>query len=285
MLMQDRELRVLTHNIYGKRADWPARAAKLRDGLTELGPDVIALQETVVHAGDDQTRDFLPDGYEVAHSRERDPDGQGISIASRWPMRVLRELDLRVTERCEGFSCTALLAEIEGPPAIGRFLFVNHFPQWQLDHEHERELQAVVLARAVEAMLRRDPMHVILAGDLDAAPDAASIRFFAGKQSLDGLSVCYRSAWESIHGPGGGETFTTENPLMRETNWDWPFQRIDHIMIRCGHHGGPTLRILDCRRAFDAAVDGVWASDHFGVLCDLAPPRPDADIAQASSGA
>lgn len=270
--MPERDLRVLTVNIYGKRAHWPARAAVLRDGLADLQPDVIALQETDVLTGEDQTRDFLPQDYEVAHSRERDPDGQGISLASRWPIRDLRELDLKVTERCEGFSSTAMIAEIDGPPAIGQFLLVNHFPQWQVDYEYERELQAVVVARAVEAMLRRKPMHVILAGDLDAAPDAASIRFFTGKQSLDGMSVCYRNAWESVHGSAGGETFTGENPLVRETNWDWPYQRIDHVMIRCGAHGGPTLRIIDCRRAFDQPVEGVWASDHYGVMCDLARP-------------
>ncbi len=28
---------------------------------------------------------------------------------------------------------------------------------------------------------------------------------------------------------------------------DWPFRRIDHILVRCGLHGGPTLEIRDSR--------------------------------------
>jgi len=43
--------------------------------------------------------------------------------------------------------------------------------------------------------------HVILAGDFDAAPDSSSIRFWTGRQSLDGISVAYQDAWEAVH-PG-----------------------------------------------------------------------------------
>ena len=40
-------------------------------------------------------------------------------------------------------------------------------------------------------------------------------------------------------------------------------------------HWGPTLAIKRCERVFDRPVDGVWASDHFGVMADLEPPaRP-----------
>ncbi len=52
---------------------------------------------------------------------------------------------------------------------------------------------------------------------------------------------------------------------------DWPFGRIDHIFVRWGDNGGsPTLDITNCHRIFDQPVDGVWASDHFGVTADLA---------------
>jgi endonuclease/exonuclease/phosphatase family metal-dependent hydrolase len=50
---------------------------------------------------------------------------------------------------------------------------------------------------------------------------------------------------------------------------DWPFGRIDYVFVRCGVHGGPTMRIKRCERFLDRPVDGVWASDHFGVFADL----------------
>ena len=89
------------------------------------------------------------------------------------------------------------------------------------------------------------------------------------------MSVCFRDAWEAARGPGveaAGETFTPRNPLLPDP--DWPFRRIDHILVRCADHGGPTLAIRDCRRAFDEPIDGIWASDHFGVMADFAVPIP-----------
>jgi endonuclease/exonuclease/phosphatase family metal-dependent hydrolase len=149
-------------------------------------------------------------------------------------------------------------------------LFVNHFPSWQLDFEAERERQSVAVARRITELAGSRRLHVVVAGDLDADPAAASIRFWTGRQSVDGLSVCYRDSWESAHPGEGGETFTPANSLMRD--WDWPFRRIDYIFVRCGEHGGPTLKIVKCSRWLDQPVNGVWGSDHFGLWAELERP-------------
>lgn len=265
----------MTMNIFGTNGDWPARRSYLRDGIAELTPDLIVLQETVVTDRYDQVRDLLDgnkleDNYAVHHSAARNRDGMGISIAGRYPIRGIDEVDLQVNERTADFPCTALLAEVELP--FGDLLLINHFPSWKLDLEAEREEQALRLIRAVEPVVRRPDRHVIIAGDLDADPDATSIRFLTGRHSLGGVSVCFRDAWASSHpdtaDQTGGHTYTPDNPLMVE---DWPFRRIDHILVRCGEHGGPTLRVAGCERIFDRPRDGVWASDHFGLVADLEP--------------
>jgi endonuclease/exonuclease/phosphatase family metal-dependent hydrolase len=107
-------------------------------------------------------------------------------------------------------------------------VLANHLPDWQLDHEHERQVQAVAAARALERLRDRHAGHVIVAGDLDA--DAAN-----------------------------------------GADWDWPFRRIDYILVRCGLHGGPTLEIAGCARTFDQPRTIV--SDHFGLVADLELPR------------
>jgi hypothetical protein len=99
----------------------------------------------------------------------------------------------------------------------------------------------------------------------------ASVRFWRGRQSLGGMSICYRDAWGSMHPGEPGHTFTAENPLVTAENWDWELElgrRIDHILVRCSAHG-PTLDIRACERIFDEPVNGVWGSDHFGVVADL----------------
>jgi endonuclease/exonuclease/phosphatase family metal-dependent hydrolase len=149
-------------------------------------------------------------------------------------------------------------------------LFVNHLPSWKPELERERELQTVKAARAVEELA--GDRAVVLAGDLDATPDAASVRFLRGRQSLEGTSVHYVDAWAQAHPDDPGLTFTPHNPLvMQESSVtiETP-RRIDYIFIR-GGEGGPALRVDACERIFDEPVDGVWASDHFGLVADLAP--------------
>lgn len=59
-------------------------------------------------------------------------------------------------------------------------------------------------------------MDVVLAGDLNANAEAATMRFLTGRQSLEGTSVCYRDAWESAHPEASGATKTFDNPLVAE---------------------------------------------------------------------
>lgn len=277
-------VRVATLNLWGRRGAWAERRSVLIDGYRELlRPDLVAFQEAVVNDGYDQVADILGPDFHVAHQTYREAgredgteDGQGVSIASRWPLGEVREVDLNVTPRTGDFAHTTLLAEVFAPEPIGLLLFVNHLPSWQLTFERERELQTVAAGQAIEDFVKGRDMHVVLAGDLDATPDSASVRFWCGLQSLDGTSVCYRDAWGSTHPGEPGHTFTATNPLVTAENEDWALElgrRIDYVMVRCVEYG-PTLGVRACERIFDEPVDGVWASDHFGVVADLAvPPR------------
>ena len=262
-------MRVVTLNLWGVRGAWADRRRVIADGLRDLRPDLVAFVEAIRTDEYDQVGDLVGDGFHVAHQAEREPDGQGVSIASRWPIDALHEVDLNVTPRTADFACTTLVAEISAPEPVGPLVFVDHVPSWQLQFERERELQALAAARFVEELA--GDRHVIFAGDFTADPDSSGVRFLTGRQSLDGTSVCYRDAWESAHPGEPGETFTPRNPLVYD--WDWPSRRLDYVLVRCGEHGGPTLAITDCALAFDEPVDGVWASDHFGVVADLEPPR------------
>jgi endonuclease/exonuclease/phosphatase family metal-dependent hydrolase len=261
--------RVLTLNLWGIRGDWPARRRVIAEGLRKLQPDLVAFVEAIVTDEYDQVVDLLGTDFHLAHQEAREPDGQGASIASRWPISTVHEVDLHVTPRTHDFACTTLVAEIAAPEPYGPLVFIDHVPSWQLQFEHERERQALAAARFVEELA--GDRHVIFAGDFTADPGSSGVRFLTGRQSLDGTSVCYRDAWESVHPAEPGETFTPRNPLVYD--WDWPFRRLDYVLVRCGEHGGPTLAVSRCERIFDEPVDGVWASDHFGVVADLEPPE------------
>ncbi|MEU4425882.1 endonuclease/exonuclease/phosphatase family protein [Actinoplanes sp. NPDC024001] len=265
-------MRVATLNVFGAAGEWSRRRAILRAEFQRLAADLVTLQETMLEP--DQAREVLGPDYRLVQSQAREDSGRGITTASRWPVGQVAELDLRVTPRTYDFACTAQLVEVLAPAPFGRVWLVHHLPDYQLDHERERVLQAVVVARAVEERLAESPGHVVLAGDLDAEPDADSLRFLTGRHVAQDMSVCYRCAWDATHPGGGGtggDTFVPENPYCAD--WDWPNRRIDHILVRCGEHGGPTLRVAGCRRTFDQP-DTV-GSDHYGLVADLADPGAD----------
>ena len=262
-------MRVLTQNLLGHHEDWPTRLPAAASSFRSLDPDLVTLQETVVTDGYDQAAEALGNGYHLTHHPLREPDGSGISIASRWPIGAVRELDLQVGPRTADFAATAQIADIHWPYNDVPLLLVNHKPSWATNLEYERGRQAVLTAGFVEELVERTGQHVILAGDMDATPDSDSIRFLRGLQALDGTSVGYRDAWELTHGTEPGPTFAPSTTPIVEDHWRTDLdRRIDYILVRCGR-AGPTMNVTHCTRTFVGAVNGVCPSDHCGVVADL----------------
>ena len=142
---------MLTYNVLGRLGDWPTRRTVMRPALRELAPDLAVLQETVVCDGYDQVADLLGDGYHVEHQIGRTDDGVGASIASRWPMRVVRRELLHVTPRVDAtqpWIGSVVLARVDAPE--GTVLLVHFKPSWQFHLAHERELQAVAAAGMID---------------------------------------------------------------------------------------------------------------------------------------
>ena len=104
--------------------------------------------------------------------------------------------------------------EVLAPPPFGPILVAHHKPSWQHGAELDRERQAGAAAGFIEALVAEGPqLPVILLSDFDAAPDTASMRFWTGRQSLQGVSVRYEDAWEAAH-----ETSPVTRSLQR-TRW------------------------------------------------------------------
>ncbi len=264
-------VRLYTHNIYARRAQWDGRRRVLLAGLAELDPDVVLLQEEVRTRDYDQTADLVGPEWHVVHSAGRSEDeGSGISVASRWPLTAVDEIDLTVGgPPIDEYAWAALVVQVEAPAPIGRFLVANHFPDATVDRENERERQAVVLARRLAVLAERDDVPVLIAGDLDAEPDAASLRFLTGRQSVDGFSVAYVRAWDVVHPGESCWTLDPANPLHAAQLPGWPYHQIDHVLVKTGRSGTSSFTVEACELVHTRPRDGVWASDHFGLVTDL----------------
>ena len=264
-------LRVMTMNAYGPaNPEWERRHRLLGDTIRDLDPDIVALQEVPVDREGALAR-ILGRGYHLTPFSKPDA-GVGGTVATRWPHRFVTEIDLHVTERARQTLawCAAVLIEVDTP--VGTVVVVHHKPSWPFPFEHEREQQAVLVARAIETHIGSRDVHAVVLGDFDATPDSASMSFWRGRRPVDGLSVCYQDAWEYAHPGDPGYTFEATNPLVRNGEVATAVTRkIDHILVRSVLHG-PTLQVARCQRVLDRPIDGVWASDHFGVLADLVLP-------------
>jgi hypothetical protein len=91
---------------------------------------------------------------------------------------------------------------------------------------------------------------------------------------LEGRSVLYHDAW-AVAGQGPGYTWSTDNPnaragaeqIIRQPNYRC---RFDYVFVGSWDtHPKAHARVQSAALAFDQPVDGVWPSDHFGVVVDL----------------
>jgi endonuclease/exonuclease/phosphatase family metal-dependent hydrolase len=266
MTVDDARIRCVTYNVLSPaNREWDRRRPVIRQALGELDADVVALQEVRI----EDVEDLLGPGYSLTPFSAVSEDGVGAVLATRAHHQVLEEIDQRTAEHGADLPwCATLIVALEVP--FGRLVVAHHKPNWPFPLEAEREQQARRAALGVERHAGEGPAVVL--GDFDATPDAASVQFWRGRRSLDGVSVCYQDAWETVHPTDPGLTFSAENPLVRAGEVATAVsRRIDYILVRAGRHGA-LLQVLSCDRLLDQPVGGVWASDHYGVVADLAVP-------------
>ncbi|GAB4586339.1 endonuclease/exonuclease/phosphatase family protein [Nocardia sp. IFM 10818] len=267
-------LRIVTINVQNREGD-KRRLELLNQELRRLEPDLVALQEVV----DDGHLDELLEGTGLhgTHQSAGLPYTPpfvgrygGNAVASRWPHHIVEVLDLRVAGAADVPWCTVA---VKVPlPEVGEVLFISATAAWRLDDEAVREQQALALTD-LDARHRTD-LPTIIAGDFNAEPDAASIRYLTGRQSLSGRSVHYHDAWE-IAGDGPGHTWSVDNAnaaalfdqIVRQPGHR---RRLDYVFTGSWHaHPRARCAVRAARLAFDEPVDGVWPSDHYGVVVDV----------------
>lgn len=272
-------IRVLTMNIWLFTEPYAARMAVLRRGIEALKPDLLAFQEAGYAEGRHQVAEVLDGlGYQILHQYEVAPStvkDNACCVASRWPFELAEVQSLQLTERTLTYPYATLAVRVASP--AGPLLFVCAKPSWELNREYEREQQALALAELIARHADPAGLPPILAGDFDAAPDRASIRFLTGRQSLNGQSVHFRDAWEEAGDGTEGFTWTNENPgvaemIARRFHQLRNTRRIDYIFLGSFHDYAKPARITRCEVALNEPVDGVYASDHYAVFAEIEVP-------------
>jgi endonuclease/exonuclease/phosphatase family metal-dependent hydrolase len=268
-------LRVLTLNIWNRQGPWSDRLAVIRDGLAELAPDVVGLQEVLSMAGVSQGDELAAGlGYHVAYAAAW-PIGGGLdfgnAILSRFP--ILESASLPLPSPSGEESRSVGYALLDAP--CGRVpVFVTHF-SWKHHHGAVRLEQVRALAGHVKDLAPLDRFPPIVMGDFNAEPDSDEMRFLRGLTPIAGQSVFFSDCWLHTTGqdPAAGFGFTYDRKNVYALRSREPSRRIDYIYVR-----GPDRQLrgepLEARVVFDRPRGEVWASDHYGVLAEIqAAPR------------
>ncbi|MBM3673813.1 MAG: endonuclease/exonuclease/phosphatase family protein [Actinobacteria bacterium] len=268
----DTTLRVAAWNVWARYADWEARSPAIAEHLRRVEPDVCLLCEVWEEPGGRSQAAELATalgGFDhVFASNLVVADGvhAGNAIVSRWPIirtevRTLpREAGGVVDDEGEERIC--VFAEVDGPRGAIQ-CFCAHL-SWRGDHGAIRQEQV----RAICAFVRETRPRTfppVLGTDLNADPDCDEIRMLTGRAAAPVRGVWFRDAWEQA-GEGAGNTWSNENPWAT-SNLDVN-RRIDYVMVGPPKLGG-VGHVLHAELLGVAPVDGMVASDHYGIVADL----------------
>jgi endonuclease/exonuclease/phosphatase family metal-dependent hydrolase len=270
-------LRVLAINVQNSTGD-PRRLDLLNNEIRRIAPDLVAFEEVVQTPERNQLEELLQGtGLQGTHQLDVMASAPpwvdhygGSAVATRWPHRAAEVIDPRLPDAMD--VPWATMAVSVPVPDEGELLFISASTSWRLEAESARERQAVALAD-LDAR-HRGPLPTIIAGDFNATPDAASIRYLTGQQSIGGRSVHYHDAW-AVAGQGPGFTWDIDNPNARSEmdaiiRQPRHRRRIDYVFVGSWYaHPGAHCYIKSAELAFDQPIGGIWASDHYGVVVDL----------------
>ncbi len=260
------EFKVATFNIWNRCGPWEERLAAMRKGIASLAPDILALQEVVrlPEAGFDQAQLLQNDALAFSAFGKNDKSDypMGVAILSRWPIKRSRVFPLPTGGTDEHRSL--LFAEVEAP--FGAIpVFVTHL-NWRLDEGHVREEQMRFLVDTITEHAPKSGFPPLLLGDMNAEPDADEIRFLRGLTRLGGRSTYFADCFGIAGDGSAGATYARRNPFaapLRE-----PDRRIDYVFVRGPDEGGRG-EPLSASLCLDAAIDGIFPSDHFGVVATI----------------
>jgi endonuclease/exonuclease/phosphatase family metal-dependent hydrolase len=264
-------VRIATWNLWGRYGPWEARYPAIRETLRRVDADIVGLQEVWEDDERNQAcelaRELGYDSVVFAHNLERDGARSGNAILARWPFR---RTEVRALPRegggvrdDEGEERLVVFAEVEGPRGPVQ-LFCAHL-SWRSDHSAIRQEQVRKIATFIREMRPRS-FPAVLVGDLNAEPTSDELRMLTGLAPVPVPGVVLRDAWDAVDPGARGDTVTNDNPFSA-ANLDVA-RRIDYVLLGQPKLGG-VGHALHVELTGNEPVDGMWPSDHYGVVAEL----------------
>ena len=275
-------MRIMTWNVQGRTGDWAGRHGALRSWIERTEPDVLTLQESWVEPGGATQADRLAGelGLHAVSAAElagfdRYPEAPYWvvnAVLARWPLSVERLCALP-DEHGEPTWRHVLVTRVHRPEEQGGpFVAAGTHLEHGLEQSARRSVQMTALvthlAEALgEESLRRGSLPAILAGDLNCTPESDEYRRATGLAAGAVPNFTLVDAWTAAGNTDPGHTWSAANPLVPRYAIH-PHRRLDYVMVSTPRRSG-VGHVRRCDLAGTAAVEGVWASDHFAVVAEV----------------
>jgi len=245
--VSDRTVKVVTLNLYHDKDDWPKRRVQIVDKLRQLRPDAIALQEVLQHETLPNQAEWLAaqldyQWYFISIDPAGNPRRYGNAILTRHPIlkRGQKSLQPLDDSRTAGF----VRIDLRGRPLN---LYATHL-HWTDEGGAIRSRQIDDLMQYIDETSGNIPS--LVAGDFNATADSPE---------LAGL----RERFVDIYGNRHPDADTLSSSTLN-LKYFAP-KRIDHVFFQRDAFAPLSATIL-----FDRPdTQGIWASDHFGLLAEL----------------
>ena len=266
-------VRIVTWNLWGRFGAWRDRAEAIAAVLRAARPDICGLQEVWSANGaklaerlaEELGMEWLAEGTYEARAIGACPQRHrtGNAVLSRWP--ITKRLEQRLpTARGDAVNRWALLTTIATPD--GELPFLTTQLSSPPSESATRCMQVKALVDLV-AGREQAAFPPVVTGDMNAEPDSDEIRLLGGSKTAPARAgFVLVDAWRYCDQDAIPWTWDRENPHVRAT--EEPSARIDYVFVgppRRGRRG----RVRLIRRIGDKPVDGVWPSDHAGLLVEL----------------
>ncbi len=179
----------------------------------------------------------------------------GIAVLSRWP--ILDHQVLPMPARHRDFDPITLVVRVDHP--AGPLPIVATCLDYGVPYTDDRIAQGDFVADVATDPAVDGPCPVLLMGDLNAAADSPVLRR---------VGDVLTDAWIAGGGAEDAVTLPSSHPSAPlEAGPQLVDQRIDHIFFRPGREDQHVL--VEGVQLVGDAIDGVFPSDHRGVVADL----------------
>jgi endonuclease/exonuclease/phosphatase family metal-dependent hydrolase len=263
-----RPVRVATWNLWWRNGPFEDRQLAIEATLGQVNADIVGLQEVSLK-DPDHLRWLAADlGYHSVQAPRGEGDrwGLGNAIVSRWPFvssswEYLDVGDMPPHRTVLGATIDAPM----GPIDVWTTHLSHGFDQSALRVRQLRQIGNIVAGHRTR-VADADRFPPVLLGDLNAVPDSDEIRMMTGRSDPSAPGLVFTDCWEHV-GDGPGATYSDANPYVNDSAW--PQRRLDYVMVgwpRRRPMGNPMSAELFGQRPLDDVV----ASDHYGVVVDLA---------------